>query len=30
VEVVEKIIEGTDINYFTLMIDPHKSPGEGR
>jgi hypothetical protein len=22
VEVVEKIIEGTDINYFTLMVDP--------
>jgi hypothetical protein len=30
VEIVEKIIEGTDINYFTLMVDPHKSPAEGR
>jgi hypothetical protein len=29
VEVVEKIIEGTDINYFTLMVDPHKSPPVG-
>lgn len=26
VEIVEKIIEGTDINYFTLMVDPHKNP----
>jgi hypothetical protein len=30
VEIVEKIIESTDINYSTLMIDPHKRPGEGR
>jgi Protein of unknown function (DUF4231) len=30
VEVIEKIIEGTDINYFTLMIDPHKAPGAER
>jgi hypothetical protein len=29
VEITEKIIEGTDINYFTLMVDPHKSPPEG-
>ncbi len=28
VEIVEKIIEGTDINYFTLMVDPHKNPTE--
>lgn len=26
VEVIEKIIEGTDINYFTLMVDPAKGP----
>jgi hypothetical protein len=30
VEVVEKVIEGTDINYFTLMVDPHRSPTEGK
>jgi hypothetical protein len=28
VEIVEKIIEGTDINYFTLMVDPHRSPAD--
>lgn len=28
VEITEKMIEGTDINYFTLMVDPHKSPAE--
>jgi hypothetical protein len=28
VEIVEKIIEGTDINYFTLMVDPHRSPSD--
>jgi len=28
VEITEKIIEGTDINYFTLMVDPHKSLNE--
>ena len=28
IEVTEKIIEGTDINYFTLMVDPHKSLNE--
>lgn len=26
VEVVEKIVEGTDINYFTLMVDPQRNP----
>jgi hypothetical protein len=25
VEITEKVIEGTDINYFTLMVDPHKN-----
>lgn len=30
VEITEKIIEGTDINYFTLMVDPHKSPSENK
>ena len=30
VEIIEKIIEGTDINYFTLMVDPHKGPSEVR
>jgi hypothetical protein len=29
VEITEKIIEGTDINYFTLMVDPHRGPSEG-
>ena len=30
VEIVEKIIEGTDINYFTLVVDPHRSPGDSK
>ena len=30
VEIVEKIVEGTDINYFTLMIDPHRIPGTNK
>ena len=28
VDIVEKIIEGTDINYFTLVVDPHRRPSE--
>lgn len=28
VEITEKIIEGTDINYFTLMVEPQKPPTE--
>jgi hypothetical protein len=30
VEVIEKLIEGTDVNYFTLMIDPQKNVLEGK
>ena len=26
VEITEKIIEGTDVNYFTLMVDPRRDP----
>lgn len=30
VEITEKVIEGVDINYFTLMVDPHKGPPDSR
>ncbi|HTQ38394.1 MAG TPA: DUF4231 domain-containing protein [Pirellulales bacterium] len=30
VEIVEKLLEGTDINYFTLMVDPHRSPTDNK
>jgi hypothetical protein len=30
VDIIERTIEGTDINYFTLMVDPHRGPSEGR